>query len=448
VSKARPKRSLLRTLTWMLPGYAFKRWVLAIVFGLSTITLAIAVLFKLQPVRFILDGVEWLAQLAPSHLTGGILLGLGFASLLWGYNRMRYAMNRVIGEHSWVTKFMDDLYKNHKLSRGPKVVAIGGGTGLSTLLRGLKVYTSNITAVVTVGDDGGSSGILREEQKIIPPGDIRNCIAALASEEELMTELFQYRFEAGTGLGGHSFGNLFLTAMSTITGDMLKAIKASSNVLNICGRVLPSTLEPITLVAEMEDGSVVRGESQIPEANMRIKKLFCEPIGAKATDEALEAIRTADIIIMGPGSLYTSVIPNLLLPEICEAITFNTKAPKVYVANIVTQPGETDNMSLKDHVFAIESHANHAFKFDMIVASSVLPPALVALYEKHDAPPIEMDDGLLRERGTEVLLRPIVAPMSETNRNLRHNPHKVSRIIMLWFKRRQKKRQGRTLRSK
>jgi uncharacterized cofD-like protein len=446
VSKTRPKRSLIRTLTWMLPGYAFKRWVLAIVFGFTTITLGIAVLFKLQPIRFILDGVEWLAQLAPSQLTGGVLLGLGMAALLWGYSRMRYAMNRVIGGHSWVSKFMDDLHKNHKLSRGPKVVAIGGGTGLSTLLRGLKLYTSNITAVVTVGDDGGSSGILREEQNIIPPGDIRNCIAALASEEALMTELFQYRFEAGTGLGGHSFGNLFLTAMSTITGDMLMAIKASSNVLNICGRVLPSTLEPITLVAEMEDGTVVRGESQIPEANKRIRTLFCEPAGAKATDEALDAIRHADIIIMGPGSLYTSVIPNLLLPDIREAISNNRKAPKVYVANIVTQPGETDDMSLKDHVFAIESHANHAFKFDMVVASSVLPPALVALYQKHDAPPIVMDEELLRERGTEVLLRPIVAPMSETNRNLRHNPNKVSRIIMLWFKRRQKKRSKRLLR--
>jgi uncharacterized cofD-like protein len=433
-------RSIWRTLNWMLPGYAFKRWVLAILFGLFLIVTGFAVLFNLQPVRFILDGIEWIATLAPSYMTGGILLGIGIGLIVWGYLRTRHTMNRVIGEHGWISKFMDDLHKSHKLSRGPKIVAIGGGTGLSTLLRGLKVYTSNITAVVTVGDDGGSSGILREEQNIIPPGDIRNCIAALAGEEELMTELFQYRFKNGSGLGGHSFGNLFLTAMSNITGDMLSAIRASSNVLNICGRVLPSTLEPITLVAEMEDGSIIRGESQIPEAKMKIHKLRCEPAQAKATEEALEAIHEADIIIMGPGSLYTSVIPNLLLPDIRQAIRQNTRAPKVYVANIVTQPGETDGMSLHDHVAAIEAHADGFFRFDMVVASSMLPPALVARYEKHDAPPIELDDEPLRNRGTEVLLRPIVAPMSESNKILRHNPHKVSRIIMLWFRRRQKRR--------
>jgi uncharacterized cofD-like protein len=347
-------------------------------------------------------------------------------------------MNTVMGENGWVTKFMDDLYKNNKLARGPKIVAIGGGTGLSTLLRGLKTYTNNITAIVTVGDDGGSSGILREDHGIIPPGDIRNCIAALASEEELMTSLFQYRFKSGGGLGGHSFGNLFLTAMSAVTGDMLSAIRTSSNVLNIRGRVLPSTLEPITLIAEMEDGSLIRGESQIPEAKGKIKRLFCEPFNAKPTDEAIEAILQADVIILGPGSLFTSVIPNLLLKEIREAMQANTHAPKIYVANIVTQPGETDDMSLSQHVEAIEAHADHLFQFDMVVASSALPEHLVARYERYESPPVTLDTERLRIRGTEVLLRPIVAEITAGSKTLRHNPHKVARVVVSWLRKYQR----------
>ena len=431
-------RSFLKTLTWMLPGYEIKRWLLMFVAGFSFIVLGVAILFNLQPVTFILHVVKWLAMLAPSYITGSSLLVVGLALFMLGYLRTRKTMNTVMGESGWVTKFMDDLYKNHKLAKGPKIVAIGGGTGLSTLLRGLKNYTNNITAIVTVGDDGGSSGILREDHGIIPPGDIRNCIAALASEEELMTSLFQYRFKSGGGLGGHSFGNLFLTAMSAVTGDMLSAIRTSSNVLNIRGRVLPSTLEPITLVAEMEDGSLIRGESQIPEAKGKIQRLLCEPSNAKPTAEAIEAILEADLIILGPGSLFTSVIPNLLLKEIREAMQANTQAPKVYVANIVTQPGETDDMSLSQHVDAIEAHAEHLFQFDMVVASSALPESLVVRYEKYEAPPVALDAEKLRIRGTEVLLRPIVAEMTAGNKTLRHNPHKVARIVVSWLRKYQR----------
>ncbi|MFN9691198.1 MAG: uridine diphosphate-N-acetylglucosamine-binding protein YvcK [Vampirovibrionales bacterium] len=431
-------RSFLKTLTWMLPGYEIKRWLLMFAVGFSLVVLGVAILFNLQPVTFILNIIKSLATLAPSHVTGACLLALGIGFLVFGYLRTRKTMNTVMGENGWVTKFMDDLYKNHKLARGPKIVAIGGGTGLSTLLRGLKTYTNNITAIVTVGDDGGSSGILREDHGIIPPGDIRNCIAALASEEELMTSLFQYRFKSGGGLGGHSFGNLFLTAMSAVTGDMLSAIRTSSNVLNIRGRVLPSTLEPITLIAEMEDGSLIRGESQIPEAKRKIKRLFCEPFNAKPTDEAIEAILQADLIILGPGSLFTSVIPNLLLKEIREAMQTNTHAPKIYVANIVTQPGETDDMSLSQHVEAIEAHADHLFQFDMVVASSALPEHLVARYERYESPPVTLDTERLRIRGTEVLLRPIVAEITAGNKTLRHNPHKVARVVVSWLRKYQR----------
>ncbi len=431
-------RSFLKTLTWMLPGYEIKRWLLMFAVGFSLVVLGVAILFNLQPVTFILNIIKSLATLAPSHVTGSALLVLGVSLLVFGYLRTRKTMNTVMGENGWVTKFMDDLYKNHKLARGPKIVAIGGGTGLSTLLRGLKTYTNNITAIVTVGDDGGSSGILREDHGIIPPGDIRNCIAALASEEELMTSLFQYRFKSGGGLGGHSFGNLFLTAMSAVTGDMLSAIRTSSNVLNIRGRVLPSTLEPITLIAEMEDGSLIRGESQIPEAKGKIKRLFCEPFNAKPTDEAIEAILQADLIILGPGSLFTSVIPNLLLKEIREAMQANTHAPKIYVANIVTQPGETDDMSLSQHVEAIEAHADHLFQFDMVVASSALPEHLVARYERYESPPVTLDTERLRIRGTEVLLRPIVAEITAGSKTLRHNPHKVARVVVSWLRKYQR----------
>ncbi len=431
-------RSFLKTLTWMLPGYEIKRWLLMFAVGFSAVVLGIAILFNLQPVTFLLNLIKSLATLAPSHVTGSCLLALGVGFIVFGYLRTRKTMNTVMGENGWVSRFMDDLYKNHKLSRGPKIVAIGGGTGLSTLLRGLKHYTNNITAIVTVGDDGGSSGILREDHGIIPPGDIRNCIAALASEEELMTSLFQYRFKSGGGLGGHSFGNLFLTAMSAVTGDMLSAIRTSSNVLNIRGRVLPSTLEPITLVAEMQDGSFIRGESQIPEAHGKIKRLLCEPYHAKATREAIEAILQADVLILGPGSLFTSVIPNLLLKEIREAMQANTQAPKIYVANIVTQPGETDDMSLSQHVEAIEAHADHLFEFDMVVASSALPEHLVARYERYDSPPVQLDAERLRIRGTEVLLRPIVAEMTAGHQTLRHNPHKVARIVVSWLRKYQR----------
>jgi uncharacterized cofD-like protein len=431
-------RSFLKTLTWMLPGYEIKRWLLMFAVGFSLVVLGVAILSNLQPVTFILNIIKSLATLAPSHVTGSALLVLGVSLLVFGYLRTRKTMNTVMGENGWVTKFMDDLYKNNKLARGPKIVAIGGGTGLSTLLRGLKTYTNNITAIVTVGDDGGSSGILREDHGIIPPGDIRNCIAALASEEELMTSLFQYRFKSGGGLGGHSFGNLFLTAMSAVTGDMLSAIRTSSNVLNIRGRVLPSTLEPITLIAEMEDGSLIRGESQIPEAKGKIKRLFCEPFNAKPTDEAIEAILQADVIILGPGSLFTSVIPNLLLKEIREAMQANTHAPKIYVANIVTQPGETDDMSLSQHVEAIEAHADHLFQFDMVVASSALPEHLVARYERYESPPVTLDTERLRIRGTEVLLRPIVAEITAGSKTLRHNPHKVARVVVSWLRKYQR----------
>nr|NLA06507.1 uridine diphosphate-N-acetylglucosamine-binding protein YvcK [Bacillota bacterium] len=246
------------------------------------------------------------------------------------------------------------LHRRYELGRGPKIVVVGGGTGLSTLLRGLKEFTGNLTAIVTVADDGGSSGRLRREMGVLPPGDIRDCLVALADSEPLMARLFEYRFPEGdpTGLGGHAFGNLFIATMSAITGDFDEAVKESSRVLAVRGRVLPSTLENVALVAQCQGGQVVCGESTIGRCSTRIEKVFLKPANPRALPEALESIAEADAIVLGPGSLFTSVIPNLLVEGIADAIR-ESRAPRIYVCNVMTQPGETDCFTAADHVEAI-----------------------------------------------------------------------------------------------
>ena len=244
-------------------------------------------------------------------------------------------------------------------------VVIGGGTGLSNLLRGLKHYSGNITAIVTVADDGGSSGRLRREMGGIPPGDIRNCLTALADEEKLLTELFQYRFESGSGLSGHSFGNLFLSAMNEITGDWEQAIAASSQVLAIRGRVLPSTLSDVSLWANLSDGRHIKGESNITKARGSIDEIGCLPAAPPALPQAVEAIEEADYIVIGPGSLYTSIIPNLLVPELVDAIA-RCKAPRIYICNIMTEPGETQGYTVSEHIQAID-RACGQYLFDAVL---------------------------------------------------------------------------------
>lgn len=250
-------------------------------------------------------------------------------------------------------------------SEAPKVVAIGGGTGLSTLLRGLKAYTPYTTAIVTVADDGGSSGRLRRELGVLPPGDFRNCIAALADDEALITQLFQYRFGQGGDLNGHSFGNLFITALVAVTGSFERALLEAARVLAVRGRILPSTLENVTLVADVKNGkggddvqpglTRVQGESSIPKARQPIERVFLRPEGARAYPEAVRAILDADLIVAGPGSLFTSVLPNLLVQDICRAVAASS-ALKLYVCNVATQPGETDGLDLGGHVAALERH--------------------------------------------------------------------------------------------
>ncbi|MEI6065340.1 MAG: gluconeogenesis factor YvcK family protein, partial [Pseudanabaena sp. ELA748] len=304
-----------------MPGLFVKRWLLVSIIGIALIVLGIAISAKLTPIlflsRLIGNAIDLLVSVLPRNMSAPLALILGVGLLWLGQKRALSSITQVLMPNQ-DKELLDLLVSHRKLNRGPKIVTVGGGTGMSNLLRGLKQYSANITAIVTVADDGGSSGRLRREYGVLPPGDIRNCLAALADEEKLVTELFQYRFETGEGLSGHSFGNLFLTAMSEVTGDLEKAIAASSQVLAVRGRVLPATLDHMVLWAEFEDGRYVEGESNIPEARGKIKHIGCKPDDPKGLPQAIEDINDADLIIIGPGSLYTSIIPNLLVPEILQ----------------------------------------------------------------------------------------------------------------------------------
>jgi uncharacterized cofD-like protein len=283
-------------------------------------------------------------------------------------------------------RLVDLLYHARFRTRGPRIVAIGGGTGLSTLLAGLKEHTVNVTAIVTVGDDGGSSGRLREDMGILPPGDVRNCIAALAEAEPLMRSLFQYRFETGNGLQGHSFGNLFIAALTDIMGgNFEEAVRATSRVLAVRGQIVPMTTEDVTLGARFTDGATVWGESNITHQGKRIEQLYIKPEHAHAYPEAVDAIRQADMIVIGPGSLYTSVLPNLLVRDIRDAIKVS-RALKVYVSNVATQHGETDGFTVADHITAIERHVGRGL-IDYVLANSNVAERLPEEWRSRAVPP-------------------------------------------------------------
>lgn len=318
------------------------------------------------------------------------------------------------------------------LSKGPKVVVIGGGTGLSVLLRGLKEYTSNITAIVTVADDGGGSGILREDLGMLPPGDIRSCILALANTEPIMEKLLQYRFNDGM-LKGQSFGNLFIAAMNEICGSFEEAIKETSNVLAVTGKVLPMTLEDVTLYAVLENGHTVKGESAIPlknkELDSRIKQVYMEPRISYPLVEAVEAIQDADLIVLGPGSLYTSVIPNLLVNGMVKTI-YHAEAPKVYIANIMTQPGETDGYTVLDHVDGILTHSRDDLLDYVIVNTEKIPRGILERYTLDGSEPVILKEGeedILKSKGIQVIKENLVDIKKDY---IRHDALKLSRILV------------------
>ncbi len=372
---------------WLLPGIGIKRWLLLLAAGIALLSLGLGFLLReLYPLPSLFYYLTF--QFIPRGLRAALFGLIGLAAVavaMIGLNRTLLAPF-VEPNPRTVARA---VYHHSRRERGPKIVAIGGGHGLSTLLRGLKQYTSNLTAVVTVADDGGSSGRLRRELGVLPPGDFRNCIAALADDEALTTQLFQYRFGNGSGLNGHSFGNLFITAMSEVSGSFERAIMESGRVLAVRGRVLPSTLQDVTLSADLKTELTglnrVSGESSITQAAGAIERIYLEPDNAPAYPGAVQALLDADLIVAGPGSLYTSVLPNLLVPDVAQAVA-SSRAVKVYVCNVATQPGETDEYTVGDHVAALEratgmslfhtvlANDNLAVDFDAPPGVELVPP--------------------------------------------------------------------------
>lgn len=419
---------------WLVPGLFVKRWLLLSAAGVLLSSLGLAIWTGMTPIFYILQTVReflgWLTTIVPKYISGPIIILAGLLLIFLGQNRSLKTITQVLMPEG-DEKLVDRLLTHRRLNKGPKIVAIGGGTGLSNLLRGLKGYSANITAIVTVADDGGSSGRLRREIGVLPPGDIRNCLAALANEEKLLTELFQYRFRAGDGLVGHSFGNLFLTAMSEVTGDLERAVTASSKVLAVQGQVLPPTLTDVHLWAELADGRRIKGESNITEAGGKIVKIGCTPENPPALPKVLQAIEEADYIIIGPGSLYTSVIPNLLVPEIAEAIA-SRNIPSIYVCNIMTQPGETTGYSVADHIRAIDFACGQRL-FGTVLVQGKSPSAQVLIkYAQEDSHPVFFDREAVKNLGRKILLTNVMYEDEQTG-FVRHDSMMLSEVLFQWY---------------
>ena len=379
ISKNGPSKSdrtLASAWKWLVPGLGVKRWLALLFLGITLLALGVAYVLvnfyreQAVPSVFYYITLQFLPRLVRAALIGAV----GVAAVVWALVQLsRSLLAPFVRPGS--EPVVETVYRHRQRDRGPKVVAIGGGTGLSTLLRGLKEFTSNITAIVTVADDGGSSGRLRRELGVLPPGDLRSCIAALADSEASTTQLFQYRFNAGQGLDGHSFGNLFIVAMASVTGSFESALAESSRVLAVQGRIVPSTLQDVTLMADLREEALgqvsrVTGQSSITARGGSIERVYLQPDDVRPYPEAIRAILDADLIVLGPGSLYTSIMPNLLVRDIAEAV-HSSRALKVYVCNVATQYGETDHYSAADHVTAIERHAGPGL-VDVLLANSRL----------------------------------------------------------------------------
>ena len=433
---------LKRAIRWLLPGLFVKRWMMTSGLGLLIALIGASVWADLRPIYWLVERLFWflgfITTFLPRTITGPIVFFVGIFLLIWGQGRSFDSIKQAVGSKGSKkdTFLVDALRAQQKLNRGPNIVAIGGGTGLSSLLKGLKRYSSRITAIVTVADDGGSSGVLRRELGVQPPGDIRNCLAALATEEHLIKGLFQYRFSTGSGLEGHSFGNLFLSALTAITGSLETAISASSRVLAVQGQVVPATNVDVRLWAELEDGERIEGESAIGKAQFPIIRIGCYPEQPPALPRALEAIKNAEIILIGPGSLYTSILPNLLVPEIVNAIE-RSKAPKLYICNLMTQPGETDGLDVTGHVRAIESQlASRGITrkiFNSILAQNELEPsALIDYYKSKGSEPVKCNKVDLLSKGYKVYLASLQG--SEATPTFRHDPKSLAVAIMRFYR--------------
>lgn len=405
---------------WLTPGMGIKRWLMLLLAGVFIVAVGISLgvlkTLSISTVDEVLHDIRWF------HVAVGIVIGMGL--MLIGLMKLSHAMLEPYRRHQRGA-IVDVMYAHSKRHKGTKVVAIGGGTGLPSVLRGMKAFTSNITAVVTVADDGGSSGRLRREMGVLPPGDLRNNIAALSDDESLMTQLFQYRFQTGD-LDGHAFGNLFISALSGVTGSLEAALIETERVLNIQGRVLPSTLHDVVLVARVRlpgaSRSVdIKGESNITAAGGQIEKVELQPPDIDAYEDSIQAILDADIVVIGPGSLYTSILPNLLIGGITEALRA-TSAYKIYVCNIATQLGETENYTVADHVMALERHIGRGV-FQAVVANDAYPEENAGINTHYVQRAPEQH---------EIYQRYFVyyTDLVDPDRPWRHSPQKLARAIL------------------
>jgi len=412
---------------WLRPGTGIKRWLVVVFLGELLLALAGALVIRLafrdvpdnslagQLFNFVsLQGIQLWARPV-------VVLGAGLGIFYYGLLRR---MNVLLEPFPARTEPLVELvYQKRSLARGPRLVAIGGGTGLSTLLRGLKEVSSNITAVVTVADDGGSSGKLRTELGIAPMGDIRMCIAALADAEPTMTSLLQYRFPAApgdnSGLAGHAFGNLLIAALSDISGDFEEGVRLSNRVLAVRGQVVPVATVPLTLHAELADGTQLEGQSAIARSR-GIRRVWISPTPTPASEEAVAAIASADLIVLGPGSLYTSLLPSLLVPEVAAALEAAT-VPRVYVCNVATQTGETEGYTLSEHMAALSAHGVGTL-VDVVVANNNRGARTPANYP---AGPVQID--LAPGEGSP---RVVLADVVDDDNAHRHDPHKLTEVLM------------------
>ena len=408
-------------LKFLHPGLHIKRWVLLSMLGLVFTSLGIAYLlvqlYRVQPLPDVAAPLT--LQFIDRPIRGAIFLVLGLVAMGVGLYKLNVTFAAAFVRRGRGS-LLDEIYSSQTRDRGPKIVVIGGGTGLSVALRGLKEHTSHLTAIVTVADDGGSSGRLRRDLGVLPPGDFRNCLVALADVEPLMETLFQYRFSNGSPeLDGHSFGNLFLVAMSEVTGNFERALLEASRVLAVRGQVLPSTLWNLTLCAELGD-EVVEGESKVSESTQPIQRVFLQPENPPAYPEAVKAIHEADLVVVGPGSLFTSVLPNLLVRGVADAL-LTTQAVKVYVCNVATQPGETDGFGIADHLAALLRHLPHAENpFDYVVVNDHLGLPMPATGKVLPvAPEAEGLDG-----------RVVVADVVDESNAVRHDATKLAQVLV------------------
>lgn len=405
---------------WLFPGMQVKRWVLIAILGLIFFTGGVTffAISKTAPANNIF--------LPPSILVVILFIVIGPILILIGIrNWFHSIISALLPQEERLVDIIDRRRLNKK---GMRIVAIGGGSGLSFLLRGLKEITSNIVAVVTVSDDGGSSGILRKELGVLPPGDIRNCLVALADTEPLLCDLFQYRFTEGEGLLGHSFGNLYLAAMTNVTGDFLQAVRESSKVLAIRGKVLPATLESVVLCGELSDGSIIEGESKVGKSCLPIKKVFLKPSSPNVLNEVINEIKEADVVILGPGSLFTSIIPNLLINGLLDSLK-SSGTVKIYVCNIMTQPGETDDFTASRHVATLLQYLGDGIIDYAIVNEEVPEKSILERYLKDGAKIVEPDFEEIERMG----VKSVVDKLLGAGELIRHDPKKLAKAVQELF---------------